>query len=134
MEQLQTDNGLYIGDWANESWRKTIGFAAMAQDYELTPDEILDLAKCEILIAYYAIDGYDGESFVLFRKDGKLYEVNASHCSCYGLEGQWEPEETTVGALSLRLENSRLGTDYDGDNKFKAELQATLARARGTTT
>jgi hypothetical protein len=53
----------------------------------------------EIVIAVYDAGGYEGAAFVLFRRDGKFYEVNASHCSCYGLEGQWGPEETTITAL-----------------------------------
>jgi len=36
---------------------------------------------------------------VLFKRGGKLYDVNGSHCSCFGLEDQWLPEETTVAAL-----------------------------------
>ena len=56
----------------------------------------------EILYAQYGYYSYEGEAHVIFRKDGKLYEVNGSHCSCYGLEGQWEPEETSVVALLAR--------------------------------
>lgn len=64
-----------------------------------------DLENANILFAYYEyIDSYNAESFVLFEKDEKLYEVNASHCSCYGLEGQWEPEETTIEELLYRLD------------------------------
>lgn len=53
----------------------------------------------EILWAEYDMDGYEGSAFVLFRKDGKLYRVDGSHCSCYGLEGQWLPEETSWEVL-----------------------------------
>jgi hypothetical protein len=54
----------------------------------------------EILYASYG--GYEGWAFVLFKRKGKLYEVTGSHCSCYGLEGQWEPEETSWAALAIR--------------------------------
>lgn len=56
----------------------------------------------EILFAAYGSGGYDGDAFVLYREGGRLYEVNGSHCSCYGLEDQWEPEETTVESLKSR--------------------------------
>lgn len=56
-----------------------------------------------ILFAWYDYRGYNGEAFVLFEQDGKLFEVNGGHCSCYGLEGQWSPEETTLEALAFRL-------------------------------
>lgn len=55
-----------------------------------------------ILYADYETGNWEGWSFVLFEKDGKLYEVNGSHCSCYGLEGQWEPEEVLIEELLKR--------------------------------
>lgn len=60
------------------------------------------LADVEILYAHYSNEGYEGYAHAIFRKEGQLYEVNGSHCSCYGLEDQWEPEETSVAALLAR--------------------------------
>jgi hypothetical protein len=61
-----------------------------------------ELKGCEIIFADYDTPPYEGSAHVIFRKGGKLYEVNGSHCSCYGLEGQWVPEETLVEALMFR--------------------------------
>jgi hypothetical protein len=47
----------------------------------------------EILFASYTMNQYDGTAYVLFHNKGKLYEVEGSHCSCYGLERQWKPQE-----------------------------------------
>ena len=62
----------------------------------------------EVLIAYCSEGswGCDSSSFFLIRdrKTNKLYEVHGSHCSCYGFEGQWSPEE--------------VGTDYLVSDKF----------------
>lgn len=55
-----------------------------------------------LLFAEYDSGGYDGTAFVLFERDGILYEVNGSHCSCYGLEDQWEPTMCTVASLKMR--------------------------------
>lgn len=55
-----------------------------------------------IRFAVYGYEDYSGSALVVFERDGKLYEVNGSHCSCDGLEGQWEPEETTWAALAMR--------------------------------
>jgi hypothetical protein len=60
------------------------------------------LEGVEILYACYDSGDYEGEAHVIFRKEDKLYEVNGAHCSCYGLEGQWKPEETSVAALLFR--------------------------------
>lgn len=56
----------------------------------------------ELLFASYGGASYEGDAFVIYERDGKLYEVHGGHCSCYGLEGQWEPEETTWAALAAR--------------------------------
>ncbi len=56
----------------------------------------------EVIIAGYEYENYEGSAFVLYEKNGKLYEANGGHCSCYGLEGQWKPEETTWEALAMR--------------------------------
>lgn len=84
-------------------------------------------AGIEVLLASYSYENYSGSAFVLFRRDGKLYEVNASHCSCYGVEGQWQPEETTKEALMIRLDNGTLGDDDYCGNEFAAELREVLA-------
>lgn len=82
----------------------------------------------EVLLASYTYADYEGDAFVLFRKGDKLYEVNGGHCSCYGLEGQWEPEETNVEALRHRLENGNLGYEgwHDKHNVFADELKQVL--------
>jgi hypothetical protein len=77
-----------------------------------------------ILFASYGTDNYSGDAFVLFEKNGKLYEVNGSHCSCYGLEGQFEPEETTLEAIEMRLTKGTMGVDDYSDNEFATELKA----------
>ena len=87
-------------------------------------------ADIEILLASYTYQDYSGSAFVLFRKksDGKLYEVNGSHCSCYGLEGQWLPEETNINELKHRLENGRMGLNFDDSNEFRDELLGLLEK------
>ena len=70
----------------------------------------------EIIFASYGVYSYEGDAFVLFKKNGKLYEVNGSHCSCMGLEKQWEPEETTIKALKHRfIEGSFFSESFHGE-------------------
>ncbi|RYD65673.1 MAG: hypothetical protein EOP83_06905 [Verrucomicrobiaceae bacterium] len=52
-----------------------------------------------VIFAGYEIDGYEGAANVIFVQGGKFWHVEGSHCSCYGLEDQWEPEEMPVEAL-----------------------------------
>lgn len=129
---------IYLNDW------KDGGFEAMVADFEglwdakeLTP-EILSSERwhgVEVLIASYGTENYGGDAFVLFRRDGKLFEVNGNHCSCYGLgsqsysgdrDTQWEPEETAIPAIRLRMTAGNLGSDGYHGNKYADELRAVL--------
>lgn len=78
----------------------------LVREYEAESGLVDDL---EILIGYESVGswGCDSSSFFLLRdKEGKLYEVHGSHCSCYGFEGQFELEETTIEALKFRINES----------------------------
>jgi len=92
----------YLNDWS-ESGRE-----GMISDFQIN-ENALDGA--EILVASYTYEDYSGDAYVLFRRDGKLFEVHGGHCSCYGLEGQWEPEETTKEAILHRLDNGSWGEE-----------------------
>ena len=106
-----------LEDWSDVS--------DIIHDFEAPP---MYFANIEILLAYYSFQNYSGDAFVLYRNtnDGKLYEVNGSHCSCHGLEGQWEPEETNLEGLLHRFSSGKLGeSDYSGPG-FKKELESVL--------
>lgn len=75
------------------------------------------LDNCKVLLAWYGSGSYDGCAFVLYKNNGKLFEVNGSHCSCNGLEGQWYPEKTTWEALK----NRKIDSYYD-DGKEANDL------------
>lgn len=76
----------------------------------------------EVLIGWYGYGSYCGSANVLFQRDGKLYEVSGSHCSCYGLEGQWAPAETSWEALAMRTESwGPVNNTYEDDNGKQAE-------------
>lgn len=69
----------------------------------------------KIIIASYTYEDYSGSAYVLFTKQGKIYEVTGGHCSCYGLEDQWEPTEVCLPELINRAKNGK-GTinEYSG--------------------
>lgn len=85
------------------------------------PKDALDGAI--VHIAWYGYGDYCGSSLVIFEKDGKLYEVNGSHCSCYGLEGQWAPELTSWEALDMRI----LSYSCDGSSDAAVKLKELCA-------
>lgn len=47
----------------------------------------------QVLYAGYDRDGYDGSAQVVYRQGRRYYVVEGGHCSCYGLEGQFDPTE-----------------------------------------
>lgn len=89
---------IYFDNFAEADWNNVpAGWPRVQEDFGIKREEP------EVLFASYTYEYYEGDALVVFREDGKLYEVSGSHCSCYGLEDQWEPEETTVETLRARL-------------------------------
>lgn len=96
---------------------------------EIDDDMKNEMENCKILLAWYGYGDYDGSAFVLFERDGQLYEVNGGHCSCYGLEGQWDPEKTSVKALRHRISEGYLGrSGYYDEGVFDVTLKKILTR------
>lgn len=97
---MTIDSGL-MGEWLKLAGYAVFdGFddaADVAAKFKATPSQVEG-----IIAAIYGQESYEGSAFVLLVRDGKLYEVYGSHCSCHGLEDQWGEEETTVKALRKR--------------------------------
>lgn len=109
---------MYLGDFTNKE--------DVINEFHLNKDT---LNGARILLAWYGLEQYDGSAFVLLERNGVLYEVNGDHCSCYGLEEQWDEEETTVAELKHRIKTGYLGrnTRYE-DGVFDQKLLCVLRR------
>ena len=53
----------------------------------------------EVIVADYDREDYEGSSVVVYRNSDTYYVIYASHCSCYGLEDKFDPEEYTKELL-----------------------------------
>jgi len=84
----------------------------------------------KILFACYKTGGYSGQGFVLFKKGRKYYEVNGSHCSCYGLEGQWSPEEVVMKELITRAERNMSCCENEYYNELNTFLQKNFVKRK----
>jgi hypothetical protein len=100
---------MFLNDWKDSE------IEGMKADFGI---DDAALEGVTVLLASYTYEDYSGDAFVLFERGGKLYEVNGSHCSCYGLsessysgdtETQWQPEETAIEALRHRLDKGHVG-------------------------
>lgn len=106
---------VYNGNWESAG--------DMAQSFSIDEPE---LAGKTVLFAAYEYGLYEGYAFVLLvdNASGQFEEVNGCHCSCCGLEGQWEPEQCDPDALMHRLTN---GSTYGVMERYKDQIAAVLA-------
>lgn len=85
-----------------------------------------------IIIAYESVGswGCDSSSFFLLRRksDGVLFEIHGSHCSCYGFEGQFKLEETTLEYLKSDKLNFCCGGYDDNETANQAKVKKFMAK------
>lgn len=103
-------------------------FKSINDMYDNFKDERVwaDLNGSMLHAAWYGYGDSSGESFVLYEKDGVLYENNASHCSCFGLEGQWAPERTSWPVLAGRDLRSSSDGAYEAHRRLQEIVQQQL--------
>ena len=89
---------LYLEDLSGLTQDEVKQHIASSYEYPLEK-----LEKYDILVAYESVGtwGCASSSWFLIKDKttGELYETHGSHCYCYGFEGQFEPEHTTVEYL-----------------------------------
>jgi hypothetical protein len=90
---------IYLNDWERPTEAESL--AQLKLDFGINAE----LRGAEIIAAGYTYESYSGRACVVFRCEGKLYWVHASHCSCHKLEEQWMPEETSLLALKYQARN-----------------------------
>lgn len=94
---------MYYGNWA--CWNDVAG------DFNIDPKLEKSIV---VLYAEYNAPDYEGYATVVFVENGKFYFVGGSHCSCFGLEGQWEPDETPLKVLLHMATEGQFGTGLEG--------------------
>ena len=122
LHEIIQQTPVFLHDWSNRE--------GVIYDFEEARwrdiDEQLETLKAyqdiNILFGSYTYVNYSGDAWVLFEQDGKLYEVSGGHCSCYGLEGQWTPDEVLLEELEHRLLEGTWGEGRYTSNEFKREL------------
>ena len=110
--ELLAQEPVFLNNWSAET--------EVFKDYEVEPNGF------RVLFASYGSENYSGDAWALLEKDGILYEVGGSHCSCHGLEGQWEPDTVLLEELFNRLTKGSFGRDDWSGNTFAPELEKFL--------
>lgn len=108
------ENEMYLGTFSSKE--------DVVQDFCVPQNE----QNFKVLMAWYDQDCYEGSAFVLFERDGQLYEVHGSHCSCYGLEECWSPEKTSIDALFHHMDQGYFG--YQDLGERAKQLKGVLSR------
>jgi len=114
LEEIVKQEPIFLNDWSETKQE------GLLQDFQIKSIE------GKILFATYSYQDYSGDAFVLLENEGKLFEVNGGHCSCYGLEGQFDLSETTIEALQHRLVEGSMGHDSYCGNEYAIELKQFL--------
>lgn len=60
----------------------------------------------EVIYAEYATGNYVGDAVVVYRNGDTYFTVEGGHCSCYGLEGKWSPEQYNKDTLIAAWEKA----------------------------
>lgn len=94
------DNGIYMG---------FDGLDDLIHQFEIKNP--LD-ERLEILIAAYDQSNWTGTAVVIYRIGKEYYLVEGSHCSCYGLEHQWVPQEITLEYIQHRTKEGGWSLEY----------------------
>lgn len=68
----------------------------ICSDFECTRAEV---DPYDFLILYQEYEDYTGTSFIVMRSGDEFYVNHGGHCSCYGFEGQWDPERVSIEYL-----------------------------------
>lgn len=111
LQEIINQQPVFLNDWKED------GINGLITDFEISK-----LPVPNVLFGSYSYENYSGDAWVLVEENGKLFEVNGSHCSCYGLEQQWEKEEVCLPELEQRIVKGTFGTDSYCSNEFKNEL------------
>jgi len=124
LETIFKQKPVFLHNWSNkfEVIRDFEGIFDSDDELQYRRINQLLYDDVNILFASYVSQECIGDSWVLFEKNGTLYEINGSHYSSEGLIDQWEPEEITLEELEHRVVNGTFGADSEVENRFREEL------------
>lgn len=92
-----------------------------------------ELKNEKILVAYESVGNWGcGSSsfFLIQRVDDSLFEIHGSHCSCFGMEGQFVPQESEWSYLVSNHFSFSCGGYDDDDVKHKKQVKHHIAKLK----
>lgn len=80
-------NRVYLEGFSHWEKREDFDYSSVVKNFEIDEQEPKRIWAC------YDNGGWEGSATIVFERGDQWYLVEGSHCSCYGLEGQWKPEK-----------------------------------------
>lgn len=123
---MSTATKVFVGDF--DDWADVTGqFRDGAPRDEGPERDGAPVHAPRFVFAAYDTEDYEGTALVITSQDGKAYQVvQGSHCSCYGLEGQWEPSDHTVVEIEHMARQAGYGPYRDHSRAILDWLGAVL--------
>lgn len=122
LQEINQQEPIFLHDWSETKLEGLIKDFEGLYGNEI-PQEIQDkYSDLNILFASYTYESYSGDAFVLLAKGNDLFQVNGSHCSCYGLENQFDLEPTSLEAIKTAILQGSLGKNDWCGNQFNSDL------------
>jgi hypothetical protein len=108
-----------------ENWA---GLRAEFKSYS-APESPVPAKEPRYVYAMYDADGYEGSALVIYSDDGETFIVNSSsHCSCYGLDETWAPDEHPFETLSFLIDRGEYGARYEGLKEWAKRVRRSRTR------
>lgn len=99
---------VYFGEFG--SWQDVMEQFQVPEQDRPVPDQVI--------FASYDCPPYEGYANVIYRIGDRYFWAYGSHCSCFGLEDQWAPEEYSREQLIEVVQ--RRGEFYLSENPEEA--------------
>ena len=122
----------YLGGFSE--WSDVVReFSPYPDSWNNGDGDVVDIPEPYFISAIYENEGYEGSAYVVYFTNGNFYTVSGGHCSCYGLEGQWHPEEYSPKTFKQMV--NRMPDKYysweDTPNNRKIMCQRVYSAALG---
>jgi len=112
---------VYHNEFATDGYGnedKASTWARVQSEFAMTDPE-----PAQVIFADYEYENYEGSADVFWRNaDGTFGYQSGGHCSCYGLEGQWDPETFTAEQLAGQVERANYGFFKEHADVVRAAL------------
>ena len=102
------EDRVYIGDFSGWGHDEENTWGSVCSQFQIS------MPEPRFVFAAYETPNYEGYATVITSEDGQTFDlVEGSHCSCYGLEGQYETTEHAADEVLHMIKAADFGALSD---------------------